>query len=102
MKNKLTISIVALVIAAASFTAFTQVTEHLSKPNQVEGIYVYQNSTPVDAYIFLGDIKGQATWSGQPSAVLKTMINQVQKKYPSATAIIIDADMNKAEAIMFK
>ena len=102
MKNKIKISIVALIIAAASFTAFTQVTEHLAKPNQQEGVYIYQNCTPVEQYTYLGTIKGQMTMNGQPSQVLKTMLHQVQKKYPAATAIIIDADMNKADAIMFK
>lgn len=102
MKNKITISIVALVIAAASFTAFTQITEHLAKPNQVEGFYIYQQSTPTDQYIYLGTVKPQVTMSNTPEQLLKSMINQAHKKYSNATALIVSDDMNKADAVMFK
>ncbi len=74
--------------------------DHLSKPQQIDGLHVYIMSEPVDAYYKLGQV-GSGT-SSKLSEMLKQAIKNVKKQYPDAEGVIFDPEKNLGYGIKFK
>jgi hypothetical protein len=88
-------------VAVATTFAFTTFTgEHLAKPKQTEGLYIYVMSEPAEEYYKLGQVgTGTVTkWD----ALIKTAIKNVKTSYPDAEGLIFDEVKSVGYAIQFK
>lgn len=80
----------------------------LAKANQVQGLYIFTDSTPMGEYEYLGTVKNSGAVSfrsGQYEPVRNSLIKKVKDDYPSATGIIfhfLKGGSDKADAIRFK
>lgn len=102
MKNKIKTSAAALIVATILFSSFKLISEHKASPAQLQGLYIYYQSTPAEDYNYIGTIKAGVTFNGQPEEMINSLIKQTVKKYPSAEGIIITPAMDKADAISYK
>jgi hypothetical protein len=88
--------------AIVSTLAFTSVTteNHLARPKQVEGLYVYVMSEPADEYYKLGQVgSGTVTkWD----AMIKQVVKNVKTTYPDADGVIFDEVKSVGYGIQFK
>ena len=91
-------------ISLISFLTFAKiVTEHLAKPDEVEGYKIFLMSKPVDDYEKLGYLKIGMSWSGKPKELINTLLKKAKKDYPTGDAILIsNIEMDEAMVIKFK
>lgn len=75
----------------------------LAKVNQVQGVFIFIQSTPVAEYSYQGTIKSGVTWSGKPDEIFNSVVKSAHKKFPDCDGIIFtDASLEKADCIKFK
>lgn len=69
----------------------------------VDNIIVFYLSKPVNEFETLGQVKPGLTLKGSPDELLKNLISNAKKKFPSGEAILIgDNGMGSADVIKFK
>lgn len=86
-------------IALFSFSKL-DVDKSAATVNTVEGVYVFTDSKPTQAYDYLGTVNAM-TMNGLYTEERSASIKQAKKKYPTVEGIIIHDD-GKADAIKFK
>lgn len=106
----------AIIILAASFSGKNYFTTN-AEANQVQGVYIFTDSKPVQDYEYLGTVKNgmvQAPTDITGRPVLGTvcdptynqlrddLIKRAKKKYKDFSGIIINPDNNTADVIKFK
>jgi hypothetical protein len=69
---------------------------------QEEGLYVFYRSKPVREYTYLGTYKIGAIWDDNPRLLFNKLVKKTREKFPDAEAVIIDNEMGKCDAIVFK
>jgi hypothetical protein len=101
MKTKITTVIVALAFIAMSFTDL--IDKSAAKVDEQNGIKVFAFSKPTNKYDILGMVKVKGIVSNEKGPhMVELLINYAKKDYPSAEAIIINNEFQKAEVIKFK
>lgn len=98
------ILLVSGTIALFSFAAFHSMEDkNLARVEQVQGLYVFQQSKPVAEYDYLGSVKITVSMSGKPQELYNMIIKKVKKEYPDADGVIFTGvDMDRADAVKFK
>lgn len=94
MKMKLTLALAVVAIAAASF-AVVQQEKNLAQVEQIQGLYVFVKSKPVNEYEFLGSVKPGAMGNHEFDNLLQMTIKKAKKEYPQADAILFDGSINQ-------
>jgi len=96
------------ILIGVSFTAFVGagvaeyvVSKKTADVNQINGIYIFSDSKPVNEYVYLGKVKAVLTLQGQYQEVIPVLARKAKKEFPSAEGIIYIAP-ERAEVIMFK
>lgn len=105
MKKYLFSFALGLAVAALfSFQATYQVKKGTAEVEYVSGVYVFNQSTPVMEYEFLGKVNmPEIKMTGKPKEMTNTAIKRVLKQYPEADGIIFQSEnMSKVDAIKFK
>ena len=94
-----------ILTAAAAFAllAFRAIQDNSeAKAEQIQGVYIFHLSKPVQPYTYLGSIKKGAAWEGKPTEMLNSQLKNLKKDYPGADGIIFTTlNMDKADAIKF-
>ena len=75
---------------------------HQAIVQQEEGLYIYYRCSPTDEYTYLGTYKVGFVMDNNPSLLFKKLVKKAKEKYPNAQAIIIDNDMSKCDAVVYK
>ncbi|MFM2292697.1 MAG: hypothetical protein RIS29_2510 [Bacteroidota bacterium] len=75
--------------------------------NQIQGLYVFTDSTPVMEYEYVGTVSGNAIsfGSGQYEPVRNSILKKTKQKFPEADGVILhllNGGIDKADAIKFK
>lgn len=68
----------------------------------VEGVAVFYNAVPVDQFNVCGRVSmAPSKWSttNKPSKRIEALVRRAKKDYPTAVAIRIDADIEKADVL---
>ena len=97
-----TLTALALILSLSLLFSFNTPTDRLANVDQVQGIYLFYHSKPVDDFEYMGTYKIGMTISGQPDELFNKMLKKVKNQYPDAQAIIIAEDMSKCDVIKFK
>ncbi len=100
MNNYLILSI--LIISSLAFT--TSEAERLAQVNQMDGLYIFVDSRPVEPYKILGYVRKNLTWTGEYKEIKAGLIRKARKNFPESDALIIDFNTwgnNIAEVIRF-
>lgn len=80
----------AVVLPALAIGTILNEKINLATVNQVQGVYIFVESEPVNTYIYLGTVKNTVTFgSGQFDDVKKTLLKKAKKEYPGANGLII-------------
>lgn len=70
---------------------------------QREGLFVFAFSKPANEYEYLGTVKAGMVWAGKPSEMIKGVIKNAKKDYPTGEAVVFTSDdMQTADVIRFK
>jgi hypothetical protein len=102
MKTKIVIAVAALAVATMSFKTLS-IDKTTATVEQMNGIYVYAFSKPVGKYDILGSVKVKGMVSNEKGPHMVDLLTGYAKKdYPSADAIIVNSEFEKAEVIKFK
>lgn len=103
MKYLITLVLVSYGLLAAN------VLPHNNKAevNQLQGIYIFTDSKPVQDYNYLGTVKNgfRVAGSSQYTATRDRMIKKLKESYPDADAAIFyfnDGSADRCDAIKFK
>lgn len=100
MKKSLSISIIALFIVAVSLFSFNNPNRKTAEVRQIDGVFIYYMSTPVDKYEALGTVDNSGIISSKkPEALIPYMLKRLKKQYPNANGIIMERNMSDAQAI---
>lgn len=97
--------LLATIFIATLLLGSSTITDHkndLAKVKQVEGLYLFIYSEPVNDYVYLGTVKGGFKWTGEPSEMLPKLLKKAHADYPNADGLIINSDMDRAEIIKFE
>jgi len=101
MKFTICVILFALLIAAR-----TNPNVNHAEVNQLQGVYIFTDSKPVQDYEYLGTVKtGIGFNSGQYQPVRDLMIKKIKKQYPNADGAIFyfnDGNADRCDAIKFK
>jgi hypothetical protein len=105
MKQLLALAAVLCMVTGAWRTATAD--KSLATVQQIQGMYIFTDSTPKAEYEFLGSVKGGmfGGGNGQYQPVRDELIKQARKKYPQANGLIlhfVNGDTDKADAVKFK
>lgn len=78
-----------------------------AKVNQLQGLYVFVDATPLQEYDYLGSVQNgmRLTGSSQYQPVRDRLIKKIKDQYPAADGIIfhfVNNAPDKADAIKFK
>lgn len=91
------------VLVVSSFVIQEVSDKDKAKVEQIDGLYIFYKSKPVNQFETLGSIKPGVTMTPKPSEVLDALVKRAKKNYPSGEALLIgDEDMNRADVIKFK
>lgn len=94
-----------LILAVIALFGFTAVEYSLknstAEVEQEEGMYIYYRSKPVKEYEYLGTYKVGVVWDDKPKLLFNKLVRKTKEKYPEATGIIINNEMDKCDAIKF-
>ena len=97
---------IAIAVVITGLFAFTVVnnSKRAGEVEQIEGIYFFYKSKPVDSYDILGTVKAPGVvLSADPKSMIATMIKRSKKEHPTADGIVFTKeDMTACEAIKFK
>ena len=76
----------------------------LGEVKQISGVYIYINSTPVDAYDFIAKVDcPKIVKSKDYEDLLPKMIEKAKKEQPFAEALLFnDGNLYSCEAVKFK
>jgi hypothetical protein len=100
MKRTLSISIISLFMVASALFSFNNPNRKTAEVRQVDGIYIYYMSLPVDKYESLGEVRtGGVILNKHPETVIPFVIKRVKKQYPNANGVIMERNMFDAQAI---
>lgn len=102
MKTKTTLVLAAILIVFSSLTIKQENKKNLATPDQVEGLYIFSFSKPASETTFLGTVKASITLTGNNTEAINKMVKKARKEYPTAQAIIVNSDFDKADVISFK
>ena len=78
-----------------------QTAPEIAKVDQVEGLYIFIASKPVNGFNYLGTIK-KGGFLTTPSEMLPGLIKEAKKKHPETQGLLIDINFEKADCISFK
>lgn len=82
-----------------------EVKKSTAEVSQVQGLYIFTDSTPVSEYEYLGTVNASIGMSGQYTDVKNSLIKKTKKEYADADGIIIylvTGSTDKADVIKFK
>lgn len=107
MKNYLVILLSILFLFSSSTTRDRDPKDNgLAVVNQVEGLYIFSDSKPVEKYTYLGTVKGNFVWSsGQYESIRDALIKKARKNYQNFDGLILnlkDQGIDKADVIKFE
>ena len=92
MKLRTTILCMMAAVAVCSTTAFRDAgpDKSLAKADQIEGIYIFTNCKPVQAYDYQGTVS-QPTFVRNDfmGTYVHNLVKKLKEKYPSADGLLI-------------
>ena len=93
-----------IIILLAMLSARTSPNVNQAEVNQLQGIYIFTDSKPLQPYDYLGTVKKTVTFAGgiQYAAIRDRMIKKVKSDYPTADGIIFYGNADRCDAIKFK
>ncbi len=104
--------VILVILCALTLNVFAQapapVEKTLAKVDNIEGMLIFVNSTPVAEYQYLGTVKFANTFSLKESQYTHqrdVLIKRAKEKYPEANGLIfhfVVGSPDTAEAIKFK
>jgi hypothetical protein len=94
---------ITLPLVFLSLLSFQTVTNRTATVEQVNGLYIYWHSRPLDDYTYIDTYQIKIAITGAPDELIQMMINKVKKKYPEANGIIIlNDDLSSCDVIKLK
>ena len=101
MKTKIIFAVFAIALTGLSFKLAIDKTSASSQ--QVNGVYVFAYSKPVNKYDILGMVKIKGLVKNEKGPhMVELLIEAAKKDYPSGEGIIVNSEFEKAEVIKFK
>ncbi len=98
--------IICILFACTLLAAKQNPNVNHAEVNQLQGLYVFTDSKPVQEYEYLGTVKtGIGFNSGQYQPVRDLMIRKIKKQFPNADGAIFffnDGNADRCDAIKFK
>ncbi len=104
MKNIIiTCTIVFFGLCLLAFTVTNDVKNSTAEVDQIQGLYAFIHSKPVNEYEYLGSIAPKLVPSKNASSIINHMIKKGKEKYPNADGIVFTDDaLAKVDLIKFK
>lgn len=106
MKNLFPFIAGLALISLFSFKTLYDARKNTAEVEQMEGLFIFVDSKPVQEYEFLGTEKITiGLGSGQYTDIRNKLIKKVKKEYPTADGVLIhfsNGGTDKADAIKFK
>lgn len=96
--------LIVLIISTGLFINANQESQQLGKVSQLQGMYIFTDSKPVNDFKKMGTVKNGFRFSGssQYTAIRDRLIKKIKIQFPEANGIIIylnDGSTDFAEAI---
>jgi hypothetical protein len=102
MKKLLIPAMLFLAFVASGFAVAYELKNTTAEVETAQGLAIFYRCTPVKEYTYLGTYEVKLIWDDKPALLFDKIIKKVKDKYPGAQAIILNNDMDQAQAIVFK
>jgi len=92
-------------LSLASFTVAYTAGKSTAEANQLQGMYIFTDCTPVQPYTVLGTVEVTTAGSGQYTAVRDKLAAKAKKSYPTADGLLLrlqDGKKDRADVLQFK
>lgn len=96
--------IFVLLLSAPILLAAKMINAHeAATVNAIEGVNIFYQCKPTDAYEYLGTYKiPLISVDTKAEKNIATMVKEGKKKFPTAEAIVIADDMSQCDVVRFK